>query len=164
MTPACGVRPVQQEARSVAGEPNPTQLAVAPRALVVDDERPIRCVIRRYFERRGWHVDEAEDGEAALGLLAATDRTVGREYDLIISDLRMERIGGAELHRWIAATRPEAIDRFVVTSGDVSDEGAAALIDGAGCRFLAKPFELSMLAELIRSTMPPVEQSRDRVA
>ena len=150
MTPAHGVLSFPPDAR-----------VAALRALVVDDEMPIRCVIRRYLERRGWHVDEAEDGDTALGLLGATDR---RPYDLIISDLRMARVGGVELHAWIAAHRPEVIDRFVVTSGDVGDEAAVALIDGAGCRFLAKPFELSMLAELIRSTVPSGPRTRDRVA
>ena len=151
MTPACGVLSLQPDAP-----------IAAPRALVVDDEMPIRSVIRRYLERRGWHVDEAEDGDTALDLLGATDPGAG--YELIISDLRMERVGGAELHAWIAAHRPDAIDRFVVTSGDVGDEMAMALIGGAGCRFLAKPFELSMLADLIRSTAPAGQQSKGRVA
>jgi DNA-binding response OmpR family regulator len=37
------------------------------RVLVVDDEPPIRTIVRRYLEADGFAVDEAGDGESALG-------------------------------------------------------------------------------------------------
>jgi len=60
--------PGQRErvAPTSALELQPTQ---PPHALIIDDERSVRMALRRYFERRGWQVTEAEDGAHALRLL-----------------------------------------------------------------------------------------------
>ena len=138
MTPAYGVRSVQPDAR------------VAPlRALVVDDESAIRSVVRRFLERRGWHVDEADDGDVAQGYLGESDLPRPRDYDMIIADVSMARVGGAELHRWMLAHRPDMVSAFVVASGNVCEQGTAAFLARARCPVLPKPFELPMLAELV---------------
>ena len=126
-----------------------TALLPAPRALVVDDELAIRSVLQRYFERRGWDVDVAGDGEDALAFLGATHLPFGQSYDVIIADMRMGRMGGAELHRWMAQHRPDGLDSFIVATGDASDEATAMFLAESRCRVLQKPFELRELGELL---------------
>lgn len=61
------------------------------RVLVVDDEPDIRFLLRRLLEGRGFEVDEASDGQAALELL---------EQDLpdaLVTDGEMPRMDGGEL-------------------------------------------------------------------
>lgn len=123
-------------------------------ALIVDDEPAIRSVVRRWFERRGWHVDEAADGERAKPLIGEVE--AGRPpYDVIVADLRMPVLGGAELHDWISAHRPDLVDSVVIATGDVYEADAAAFLDRARCRVLQKPFSLSALAEVVAAIKLP---------
>ena len=123
--------------------------APLPRVLLIDDERPIRKALSRYFTRRAWHVDEAEDGAAALELLlgSADDEP---PYELVISDLRMPGVSGVVLHDRLAAQRPALLDRLVFSTGDVVSPEAAEFVARTRCAVLEKPFELSDLDALIR--------------
>lgn len=67
--------------------------AEAGRVLVVDDDRAVRDVVRRYLERSGYEVGLAGDGETALRLFAE------REPDLVVLDLMLPGIGGLEVCR-----------------------------------------------------------------
>lgn len=58
------------------------------RVLVVDDEPSIRILVTRALEKRGFEVDSATDGVQALQMLSE------REYDLLVLDLMMPRLGG----------------------------------------------------------------------
>ena len=65
----------------------------------------------------------------------------------------MERMGGAELHRWLREHRPDALDRFVVSTGDAGDDETLKFLSEAQCRVLEKPFELPNLAELVAAML-----------
>ena len=125
-----------------------------PRVLVIDDESTIRAALHRFFKRRGWIFDEAEDGARGLEKLLAP----GADYTAIISDLRMPGMSGMALHDELAERRPELLDRLVFSTGDVSSNDAAEFIRRTRCVILEKPFELSKLGEtleLIRAHAPP---------
>ncbi len=119
-------------------------LAPGGRVLIIDDESAVRASIRRYFERQHWVVEEAADGAAALARLVPGSG--GHPPDLIICDLRMPGISGAEVHRWVSTTRPELLGRLVFASGDTASPETAAFLASAGCPVLEKPFELTELA------------------
>jgi PAS domain S-box-containing protein len=123
----------------------PTTGAPAPRVLIIDDEPSIRAALRRFFTRRGWQVDEAEDGsEGLLSLL-----TTRFEYTVIISDLKMPGCSGVELHDHIAAVAPELLDRIVFSTGDVASRDAAAFVQRTRCPVVQKPFELRALESIV---------------
>ena len=62
-----------------------------PRVLVVDDEKFIRDILADFLGMEGYIVRTAEDGTSALTELERA------HYDLVISDLKMPRMGGIEL-------------------------------------------------------------------
>ncbi len=117
------------------------------RALIIDDEASVRASLRRYFERRGWQVEEASDGTAGLGKLLAT--RPGSLFDLVICDLRMPGLSGQEVHHWISSARPELLSRLVFASGDTASPETAAFLSSIPCPVLEKPFELSELAAVV---------------
>jgi CheY-like chemotaxis protein len=111
--------------------------AVRGRVLVVDDEADQRCMLRRCFERAGYQVSEAGDGDAAL-------HSVERARpDLVVTDVMMPVMAGPELIRRLrAAERTAGIPILAVTG----DGGLASDADAV----LAKPYdrkELIMVAE-----------------
>jgi two-component system NtrC family sensor kinase len=117
----------------------------APRVLVIDDEASIRAALRRFFVRRGWQVDEAEDGAAGLSMMLDS----GSEFAAIISDLRMPGCSGMELHDHVAAVAPELLDRIIFSTGDVASRDASDFVKRTHCIVMQKPFELRALEQVV---------------
>ena len=116
------------------------------RALVVDDEEVIRRAIRRFLQRQGWAVDEAEDGDVALALLLGDAEPA---YEVIFCDLRMPGMSGEQFFDALAASRPALAARVVVTTGDAFTTEAARFIARSGCAVLNKPFDLAELRAVV---------------
>src|SRR5262245_43866248 len=84
-----------------------------PRVLIVDDEKFIRYILADFLGMEGYIVRTAEDGAAALQELG------NAHYDLIISDLKMPRMGGIELLDAIGAAAPNALTVIMTGFGTV---------------------------------------------
>ena len=114
--------------------------------LVVDDEKAIRTFVRAALEYADFAVDEAFDGEHAL------ERMSQRDYDLILLDLSMPKLDGAEVVRRLRA----AGDRtpVILTSG-YADVGMEQRLEGGSYEgFLRKPYRVKALYEAIRAVVP----------
>ena len=117
-----------------------------PSLLIIDDETAIRRALRRYFERKGWAVDEAHDGTAALVKLLRRDALV--LYDVVLCDLKMPGVSGPELYRRLEAESPGMVRRLILSTGDVSAPDVADFLATVTVPVLEKPFELSALEKL----------------
>ncbi len=133
--------------RAVAERPvaSPLEGFTNARVLIIDDEGSIRAALRRFFQRRGWAVDEASDGTEGLATLLEGKT----EFTVVISDLRMPGCSGVELHDHVAAVAPELLDRIIFSTGDVASKDAAEFMQRTKCTVLQKPFELRALEALI---------------
>jgi CheY-like chemotaxis protein len=67
-----------------------TARVVSPRLLIVDDEKPLCWAMERFFSAVGYAVESTTELREAMGLLGA------REFDLVISDLRMSGLAFEE--------------------------------------------------------------------
>lgn len=81
------------------------------RVLVVDDEESMRLVLRGFLEQAGFLVDEAENGKAALELIAR-DR-----YGCVITDFNMPQINGGKLAQEIKRLYPRI--PVILVTGDL---------------------------------------------
>jgi CheY-like chemotaxis protein len=90
-----------------------------PRILVVDDEPDQRFLLRRIFERAGHEVIDASNGAAALQ--AARDSPP----DLVVTDVMMPIMDGAELIRRLRDDPVTAEIPILAASGDTHLAGAA---------------------------------------
>jgi len=124
--------PAYQEERTVPSPGEPEGAADVRCALVVDDEEPIRRLLGRLLERRGFEVLEADTGERALELAPT------RRFSLVICDIRMPGIDGNELHRRFAEMDPAAARHFVFITGDTTAVQRVSLSGSAAV--LPKPF------------------------
>ena len=131
--------------RPVAAPPCPDPTG-ARRVLIIDDEPSIRMALKRFFSKRGWQVDEAGDGAAALKALLAPNAP---DYTVVVSDLKMPGLSGIALHDRLLADRPGIVARMVFSTGDVASADARAFIDRVKAPVLQKPFELATLDSTI---------------
>lgn len=100
--------------------------------LVVDDEPDLRYILRRVFERAGYEVAEAGHGATALQMALRSPP------DLVVTDMMMPVMGGAELIRRLRADPVTAQIPILAVTGD------AHLADGADA-VLAKPWRSQQL-------------------
>ncbi|HWC36470.1 MAG TPA: response regulator [Mycobacteriales bacterium] len=111
-------------------------------ALVIDDSRAMRLIIRRILETEGFEVSEAGDGQEALNLLASQPKP-----DLALIDWNMPVLDGLE---FVSAVRkdPDArqITLMMVTTENEADQIVRALAAGAH-EYLIKPFTPDALLE-----------------
>jgi len=109
-------------------------VAIAPAAiLIVDDSETARAVYKRLLLRRGYEVLEAEDGAGAL------ERVEADHPDLVLLDLRLPDIDGAEVLRQLRANYDSAALPIVMVSGEHDGEVAAACVNLGADEFLVKP-------------------------
>jgi two-component system, OmpR family, KDP operon response regulator KdpE len=116
----------------------------APKILVVDDEPPIRKLLRMGLSSQGYDVLEASDGKSALELLA-------KKPALVILDLGLPDVDGHDLLRRIRH-RQEALPIIVLSSrGD--EAGKVAALDLGADDYVTKPFGMDELFARIRAAM-----------
>ena len=118
------------------------------RILVVDDEAPVRTMLRQALEREGYEVREADDGDGGLRLL---DK---QPIDLVLLDIFMPNKEGIETLLEIRSLFPRL--KFIVISGGGSRQNfsplrAAKTLGAFGT--LAKPFALHELLRMVSSAL-----------
>jgi putative nucleotidyltransferase with HDIG domain len=112
------------------------------RVLVVDDEAPVRRLISAIVRQTGCTVAEAADGRAAMDTLAR------EPFDLVITDLRMPRMGGMALLEECRSLYPET-DVMVLTAYGTIPSAVEAVRLGA-LDYISKPFVGDDLAQRVR--------------
>ncbi len=118
-----------------------------PKILIVDDAEDTRALYASYLAYAGLKVEEAGDGEEALGMLAKS------QPDVVVMDLVMPRIDGWETTRLIKANpTTKDVRVIVVTSNAMPDQLARAHAAGADA-VLTKPCLPEKLFESVREIL-----------
>jgi PAS domain S-box-containing protein len=115
--------------------------------LVVDDETEILRFVGRSLSSDRCVVDLADSGEKAVEYLGQ------REYDLVISDLRMPGMDGYRLHTWIRENRPLLLNRLIFISGDILGRELKEFVERTGAVYMQKPFRADDLRRAIREAL-----------
>ncbi|QDV35812.1 hybrid sensor histidine kinase/response regulator [Tautonia plasticadhaerens] len=118
----------------------PVPLDERPAALVVDDSLSVRRIASRRLRALGFEVDEANDGEEALGRLR------GRSYRLIMTDLEMPRMDGFALLAELGRTGVMDATGVVVTSTLTDEATRRRVLDLGAIAFVPKPVDPGTLA------------------
>ena len=121
----------------------------AIRILIVDDERVIREVLSEALAMEGYEVASAEDGEAALREVQR------RHFNLILTDLKMPRLGGLELLERIGQLKLSTI--VIIMTGFGTVETAITAMKKGAYDYLLKPFKLE---DVIRAVKRGLDRQR----
>jgi two-component system KDP operon response regulator KdpE len=129
-----------------------TRGAIGPRILVVDDEQPIRHLLRRGLESQGYRVIEAGDAASGIAQCAQADP------DLVILDLGLPDRDGREL---ISEVRVWSRVPILVLSGRSAAAEKVAALDLGGSDYMVKPFSMPELCARIRALLRDRPRARE---
>lgn len=117
------------------------------RILLVDDEVQLTLMAKRLLEKSGYRVEEETNSMAALERF----KTNPLRYDIVITDMKMPKLNGANLSRELLKIRP---DIPIILCTGFSEEIDSELAEAIGIRaFVLKPVSRQILIEIIRDIL-----------
>src|SRR5580693_6649595 len=113
--------------------------------LLVEDESGLRRAIAEQLADRGYHVEQADSGEAALAHLADF------AFDVIVTDLRLPGIHGSAVIDAAVERYPDIVAIVVTGYGTVKD--AVEAIKRGASDFVSKPFQIDELLHVLDAAL-----------
>jgi two-component system NtrC family sensor kinase len=115
--------------------------------LVVDDEPEIAETLRDMLANDGHQVETAANGVIALSKLRE------RDYELVLSDLKMPELDGPGLYREIERSYPGLRRRVIFITGDALSPGTREFLANTEVHSVGKPFVLDEVRRVIRQAL-----------
>ena len=115
------------------------------RLLVVDDEPIVGKRLKQVFGKIGFEIETYTDSAVALAAIAE------KPFDIVVTDLKMEGIDGIEVLKRVRAMNPKT--RVIIITGYASPDTAELAQQEGVFAFLAKPFRLDELKQVIYRAM-----------
>ncbi|NCP54448.1 MAG: response regulator, partial [Rhodoferax sp.] len=127
-----------------------------PTVLCLDDEPNVLSALKRLFRGKGWTTITAESGAAGLQVMAA------QTVDLVISDMRMPVMDGAQFLAEVRRRWPDTMRLLLTGYSDVS-----AIIDavnrGEIYRYITKPWDDNDIILMVRGALEHQALSREKM-
>ena len=124
--------------------------------LVVEDDAVARDLLREILSAEGFEVDAVDDGAPAV------ERAASGRYDLVVSDIRMERVGGMDVLRAFSERAPGTPVILITAFGDVT--GAMEAIGHGAYDYVSKPFNVEELRQTVARALERRRLSAEAVA
>jgi len=128
--------------------------------LVVDDDRSMREFLEILLTKEAYHVSLAASGEEAYQILE------NKEFDLVITDIRMKDINGIEVLKKAKQVSPETM--VVMISAFATAETAVEAMKEGAYDYIPKPFKVREFKKIIKDTLQskrliPARERKDEV-
>lgn len=120
-----------------------THAASKRKILVIEDEIQIRQLLQDILKSLGHHVEVAGNGRIALGMIEQ------KNYDLILSDVKMPEMSGAEFYAAIKRKGAALERRIVFVTGDLMNPETLRFVESTGRPWLGKPFDIDSITKTI---------------
>jgi len=117
------------------------------RLMVVDDEPIVGKRLKQVFGKIGFAIETYTDSTTAMAAMAE------KSFDIVVTDLKMEGIDGIEVLKRVRVMNPEA--RVIIITGYASPDTEELAQRNGVFAFLAKPFRLDELKQVIYRAMEP---------
>jgi PAS domain S-box-containing protein len=132
--------PVLETFREVTSDHPPERI------LVVEDDAMVREATVELLSELGYDVVAVQDGDEALNRFNQKE-----DYDLVILDIQMPRLGGHETLMRLREIKPRL--KVLLTSGHCPSENIQDFLNQYQCRFLQKPYRLADISKMVRSAL-----------
>jgi len=110
------------------------------RALVIDDSRTVRTIIKKVLDEIGLDVVEAANGREGLDQLRSTD-----DVELVLVDWNMPEMDGLEFIKAVRADRAYDPVRIVMVTTETEQEQVVRALAAGANEYVMKPFTKEIL-------------------
>ncbi len=115
------------------------------RILIVDDEKKMRTLLSMMLVKEGFTTDLADNGLSALALMGE------KQYDLVISDIKMPRMDGGQM---IATMREKDIATPVICiTAFATIDSAVEIMQKGACDYITKPFDTGKILLAVKKAL-----------
>jgi two-component system chemotaxis response regulator CheY len=113
------------------------------KALVVDDSRTIRTILKRILLELGYEVCEAADGREALAVID----TQGDSVSLVLTDWNMPEMDGLELLKRLRQNPQLSLLKIIMVTTETELDRMVSALDAGANEYVMKPFTKEILRE-----------------
>ncbi len=121
--------------------------------LIVDDERVALKNLEHVMKKEGYDVTATESGQNALKLLE------DQRFDVVLTDLRMEKVDGMQILKRSQDLYPDA--EIIMITGYATLESAVEAMKKGAFHYVAKPFKLDVVRNVVREAVEKVMLKRE---
>ena len=123
------------------------------RILVVDDEEVSLHNFRHILKKEGYEVTASQSGPRALHLLEENI------FDLVLTDLMMEKVGGMQILKRTRELYPDTA--VIIVTGYATVDSAVEAMKGGAYHYLAKPYKLDEIRNVVREALAATRFKRE---
>ena len=113
------------------------------KALVVDDSRTIRTILKRILLELGYEVCEAADGREALAIIDAE----GTAVSLVLTDWNMPEMDGLELLKRLRQNPHLSLLKVIMVTTETELDRMVLALDAGANEYVMKPFTKDILKQ-----------------
>jgi DNA-binding response OmpR family regulator len=128
------------------------------RILIIEDDRDIAELVRRYLEKAGFGVEVQASGREGLAALNA------HPPDLLVLDLMLPHVGGAEICRAARATPATALTPIIMLTARAEEAERIAGLEIGADDYIAKPFSPNELVARVRALLRRAARGQNAAA
>ena len=121
--------------------------------LIVDDERVALKNLEHVMKKEGYDVTATESGQNALRLLE------DQRFDVVLTDLRMEKVDGMQILKKSQDLYPDA--EIIMITGYATLESAVEAMKKGAFHYVAKPFKLDVVRNVVKEAVEKVMLKRE---
>lgn len=126
------------------------------RALVIDDSRAMRSILKGILTSLDFEVTEAADGRQAIGIL-----TEDKTFDIALVDWNLPVMDGLEIVTEIRKDSSHSGMRLLMVTTETEIERVTQALQAGADEYIMKPFDRNMLLDKLVILGIPVEASQD---
>jgi DNA-binding NtrC family response regulator len=123
------------------------------RVLIVEDEKTVLRNLEHVMKKEGYQVTGTMSGANALKLLE------GQEFDVVLTDLRMDNVGGMEVLERTKRLHPDT--EVIMITAYATIPSAVETMKKGGYDYIAKPFELDEVRRVVQAAMEKVRLKKE---
>ncbi len=112
-------------------------------ALIIEDEPAIARLCKILLVEEGFEVDIVNNGRDAQTAVE------GKEYHLLLLDIRLPLVSGEDFYKWLEKERPETAKKVAFMTGSIMGGDTMRLLKKSGRPYLHKPFRVNQLKKMI---------------
>jgi PAS domain S-box-containing protein len=122
--------------------------------LVVDDEPEVAEVLAEMLTLDGHEVETVANGVVAL------DKLQERDYDLILSDLRMPELDGPGLYKELERRHPDLLHRIIFLTGDTLSPESRGFLEQTRASAISKPFAPETSRQVVQKVLQEIRNGK----